>query len=121
MTNPIIQLQEVRAKLASLEQQESTLLATIVKEAGHTKQGQKTYELYGQKVTIKTGENVTLDKATLNAVWHEGMPINRSYAYTLRTKDYEAIMRSGSPALRQQLAMIVTTKPAKPSVKIGEA
>lgn len=120
MTNPIIQLEEVRAKKAALEQQELTLMNQIIKEANHTKQGQKTYELYGQKVTIKTGENVTLDKATLNACWNEAMPINRSYAYTLRQKDYEAIMRSGAPGLRQQLAAIVTTKPARPSVKVGE-
>lgn len=120
MTNPILQLQEVRGKLAALEQQEITLMEQIIKEAGHTKQGQKTYDLYGQKVVIKTGENVTLDKATLNACWHEGMPINRSYAYTLRQKDYEAIMKSGAPQLRQQLAAIVTTKPARPSIKIGE-
>lgn len=120
MTNPILQLQEVRAKLAALEQQELTLMTTIINEAKHTKTGQKTYDLHGQKVTIKTGENVTLDKATLNACWHEGMPINRSFAYTLRQKDYEAIMRSGAPALRQQLAAIVTTKPARPSIKIGE-
>ena len=120
MTNPIIQLQEVRAKLAALEQQENTLMDQIIKEAKHTKQGQKTYELHGQKVTIKTGENVTLDKATLNAMWHEALPINRSYAYTLRSKDYEAIMRNGAPQLRQQLAAIVTTKPARPNIRIGE-
>lgn len=120
MSNPVLQLQEVRAKMAALDQQERTLLAQIVAEAKHTKNSQKTYELYGYKVTIKTGDNATLDKAMLNASWHEGMPINRSYAYTLRQKDYDAVMRSGSPELRRQLAMIVTTSPAKPSVKIGE-
>lgn len=120
MTNPVIQLEEVRAKKAALEQQELTLMEQIIKEAKHTKQGQKTYELYGQKVTIKTGENVTLDKATLNAMWNETLPINRSYSYTLRQKDYEAVMRNGAPAVRQQLAAIVTTKPARPSIKIGE-
>lgn len=120
MTNPIIQLQEVRAKQAVLDQQEINLMDQIIKEAKHIKQGQKTYELYGQKVTIKTGENATLDKATLNAMWDESLPINRSYAYTLRQKDYEAIMRNGAPAVRQKLATIVTTKPARPSIKIGE-
>jgi len=120
MTNPLQSLQEVRNKLASLEQQELALISAIIAEAKHKKLGQKTYDLYGQKVTIKTAENSRLDKNILNAVWTEAMPINRSYAYTLRQKDYEAIMKSGSPAQRKQLAEIVTTSPAKPSVKIGE-
>jgi hypothetical protein len=120
MTNPIIQLQEVRAKKTALEQQELTLMNQIIKEAKHTKLGQKTYDLYGQKVTIKTSDNVTLDKATLNACWTPEMPINRSYGYTLREKDYAAVMKTGRVELRQQLAAIVTTKPARPSVKIGE-
>lgn len=120
MTNPLQSLQDVRNKIAALEQQELTLMAVLIKEAGHAKLGQKTYDLYGQKVTIKTGENVRLDKNILNAVWTEAMPINRTYSYTLRQKDYEAQMKSGSPALRKQLAEIVTTSSAKPSVKVGE-
>jgi len=120
MTNPIQSLQEVRNKMAALEQQELTLMGQIIAEVGHSKLGQKNYDLYGQKVTVKTGENVRLDKNILNAVWTDAMPINRSYAYTLRQKDYEALMKSGSPAIRKQLAEIVTTSPAKPSIRIGE-
>lgn len=120
MTNPLQSLQDVRSKMAALEQQELTLMTEIIKECGHNKLGQNTYDLYGQKVTVKTGENVRPDKNILNAVWTEALPINRSYAYTLRQKDYEALMKSGTPQQRRQLAEIVTTTPAKPSVKIGE-
>lgn len=120
MTNPIQSLTEVRDKIAALEVQETNLMAQIIKEAKHTKLGQATYDLYGQKVTIKTGENVRLDKNILNAVWTEALPINRKYDYVLREKDYAAMMKSGSPAVRKQLAEIVTTSAAKPSIKIGE-
>jgi len=120
MTNSIQSLQDVRNKMAALEQQELSLMNQIIAEVKHTKLGQKTYDLYGQKVTISTKENVRLDKNALNAVWTEDMPINRIYSYTLRQKDYEAVMKSGSPTLRKQLAEIVTTSPAKPSIKIGE-
>lgn len=120
MTNPILELTEVRTKIAALEQHEMILMHQIIKEAKHDKLGQKTYDLHGQKVTIKTSENIRLDKSALNAMWNESLPINRSYAYTLRQKDYEAMMKSGSPQVRKQLAEIVTTAAAKPSIKIGE-
>ena len=118
MTNILQDLIEVREKIAALENQETNLVERIIKAAKHTKTGQATYELFGQKVTIKTGENTTLDKALLNTVWKDTMPINRSYAYTLRQKDYDAIMKAGTPAQKQLLASIVSTKPAKPSVTI---
>jgi len=114
----IDKLISVRIKLDALVAQELELMQELIDEAGHVKLGQATYTIDGRKITIKTGENVRLDKAILNATWVESMPINRSYSYTLRQKDYEAIMKSGSPAQRKQLAEIVTTSPAKPSVKV---
>lgn len=118
--NIIDKLTQVRTQLAELQEAELSLIHQIIEAAGHKKIGQKTYELDGRKVTIKTGENVTLDKSMLNTVWVDELPINRSYAYTLRQKDYEAIMQAGSPTMRKLLSQIVTTKPAKPVVKIGE-
>ena len=116
----IEKLKEVRAQLTRLEAQEAALVAEIIKSAGHDKIGQATYDMDGNKVTIVTKENVTLDKAKLNVIWKETMPINRTYSYTLRQKDYDAIMENGTAAQRKVLAQIVTTKPAKPVVKIGE-
>ena len=118
MTNPIQELKEVREKIAVLEIKEAALVAQIIKEAGHTKIGEATYTLYGAKVKIATGENIKLDKALLNAVWKDTMPINRTYSYTLRTKEYAAMMKSGTPAQKKMLAEIVTTSMAKPTVKI---
>lgn len=118
MTNPIQDLLTIRDRIASLEQQEFALMEKIIKEAGHKSLGQKTYELHGAKVTIKTGENVTLDKAMLNTIWSDALPINRSYAYTLRQKDYDAMMKSGKPDIKRLLSTVVTTKPARPSVKV---
>lgn len=118
--NIIDKLTQVRTQLAELQEAELSLMHQIIEAAGHKKLGQKTYELDGRRVTIKTGENVTLDKAMLNTVWDEWMPINRSYSYTPRTKDLEAIMAHGNPEQRKLLASIVTTKPAKPVVKVGE-
>jgi len=114
----IDKLLTVRKQIAELELQELGYMQSLIDETKHDKLGQATYTIDGRKITIKTGENVRLDKAILNATWVESMPINRSYSYTLRQKDYEAIMKSGSPAQRKQLAEIVTTAPAKPSIKV---
>lgn len=114
----IDKLMQLREQKAQIEEAELALMHQIIESAGHKSLGQKTYELDGRKVTIKTGENVTLDKAMLNTVWVDELPINRSYAYTLRQKDYEAIMQAGSPTMRKLLSQIVTTKPAKPVVKV---
>lgn len=118
MTNMIQDLEDVRTKIAALETQEKAIVANIIALAKHNKLGQATYEILGKKITIKTGENVTLDKAMLNAMWSEELPVNRSFAYTLRQKDYDAIMKTGKPELRRQLAQIVTTSPAKPVVTV---
>lgn len=119
MTNPIQDLIAVRDKIASLEQQELTLMHQIIKDAKHDKLGQKTYEMHGAKVTINLRENVTLDKAMLDTVWNDALPINRSYAYTLRQKGFDAAMKSGTPEIKRLLGMVVTTKPARPSIKIS--
>lgn len=111
-------LTQLREQKSQLEEAELAIMHQIIDLAGHTKLGQKTYEIDGRKVVIKTGENITLDKAMLNTVWTEELPINRSYAYTLRQKDYEAIMQAGSPTMRKMLSQIVTSKPAKPVVKV---
>ena len=116
--NILQKLTQIRAQKEELEAAELALMHQIIEVAGHKQLGQKTYTLDGVKVTIKTGENVTLDKAMLNTVWVDELPINRSYAYTLRQKDYEAIMQAGSPTMRKLLSQIVTTKPAKPVVKV---
>lgn len=114
----IQRLQEVRSQLASLQAAELELMNAIIKEAGHNKLGQATYDMDGAKVTIVTKENVTLDKALLNTIWKETMPINRAYSYTLRQKDFDALMQNGTAAQRKLLAQIVTTKSAKPVVKV---
>lgn len=114
------ELKKVRRDIAALEATELALMQDIIAATGHKKIGQATYDLNGVKVEIVTKETPSLDTATLNQVWHEGMPINRSYAYTLRKKDFDAAMAHGSPEMRQQLAQIVTTKPAKPVVRIKE-
>ena len=114
----INQLLELRKKIKAYEEQEAVLVAEIIAAAGHNKIGQSTYDMDGAKVTIITKENVTLDKARLNAVWNEKFPINRTYAYTLRQADYNAVMENGTAAQRKMLAEIVTTKPAKPVVKV---
>ena len=119
MTNFIARLQEVRSQLASLQSAELELMNAIIQESGHNKLGQATYDMDGAKVTIVTKDNVTLDKALLNTIWKETMPINRSYNYTLRQRDYDALMQNGTAAQRKLLAQIVTTKPAKPTIKIG--
>ena len=92
-------LLEIRSQLAALEAAEMELMNQIIKEAGHDKLGQ----------------------ARLNAVWNENFPINRAYSYTLRQADYNAVMENGSAAQRKMLSEIVTTKPAKPVVKVLEA
>lgn len=121
MTNHLTtQLTQVRARIAALEGEEMQLMREIIAILKHEKDSQKTYDFEGRKVTVKTGTNATLDKARLNVEWKDTMPINRSYQYTLRQKDFDAIMQHGTPAQKKIMSEIVTTKPAKPSVKIEE-
>lgn len=118
MTNFITRLQEVRSQIAALQAAELELMNAIIKESGHNKLGQATYDMDGSKVTIVTKESITLDKALLNTIWKDTMPINRSYSYTLRQADFNALMENGTAAQRKLLAQIVTSKPARPSVKV---
>ena len=118
MTNYLQRLTEIRIDIATLEKAEAHLVEQIIKASGHDKVGEATYDFEGKKIVIATKENVTLDKAVLKTTYEEWMPINRSYAYTLRTKDYNAMMSHGTPAQRKLLASVVTTKAAKPSIKI---
>lgn len=121
MTNHLTtQLNQIRARIAALEGEEAQLMREIIVVLKHEKDSQKTYDFEGRKVTIKTGVNVTLDKSRLNVEWKDTMPINRSYAYTLRQRDFDALMQHGTPEQRKYMSEIVTTKPAKPSVKIEE-
>lgn len=120
MPNIVEKLTQIRAEMETLAAAELALMHQVIEVAGHKKLGQATYTIDGAKVTIKTGENVTLDKAMLNAVWAESLPINREFAYRLREKEYKAIMSNGSPTMRKLLSQIVTTKPARPTVKVSE-
>lgn len=105
-------------QIAQLELARSKLAENIILATGHDHIGQKTYQHDGVKVTITTKETYTLDKARLNVEWTELLPVNRSYSYTLREKDFKAMMEHGSSEQKQLLAEIVTSKPAKPVVKV---
>lgn len=105
-------------QIAQLELARSKLAENIILATGHDHTGQKTYQHDGVKVTITTKETYTLDKARLNVEWTEALPVNRSYSYTLREKDFKAMMDHGSSEQKQLLAEIVTSKPAKPVVKV---
>lgn len=116
----IYELKVVRSRIAELEAEEKIIVDSIVAAVGHKHLGSKTYELEGEKITIKTGENAKLDKDRLNEIWKETMPFKRAYAYTLIKKDFDDLMTYGTPAQRKLLSEIVTTSPAKVSVKIGD-
>lgn len=120
MPNLLKELESTRTKIVQLEAIELTLMNDIIAANKHVHVGAKTYDFEGKKVTITTKENITLDKAVLNTIWEEWMPINRSYSYTPRTRDMNAIMSHGTPAQRKILASVVTTKMAKPVVAIQE-
>lgn len=105
-------------QIAQLELARSKLAENIIIALGHDHIGQRTYQQDGVKVTVTTKETYTLDKARLNVEWSEQLPINRSYSYTLREKDFKAMMEHGSGEQKQALAEIVTSKPAKPIVKV---
>lgn len=112
--------QDIIRQIDQLEQAKSDLIQQMIEVTGHNKVGSATYELDGRKVLIKTDETYRLDKERLNLEWNPDLPFNRSYAYTIRKKDYDASMTHGNPALRKLLSEIVTTAPAKPYVKIGD-
>lgn len=105
-------------QIAQLELARSKLAENIISALGHDHIGSRTYQQDGVKVTVTTKETYTLDKARLNVEWSEQLPINRSYSYTLREKDFKAMMEHGSNEQKQVLSEIVTSKPAKPVVKV---
>lgn len=105
-------------QIAQLDLARSKMAENIIQAIGHEHIGQKTYPLDGVKVTVTTKENYTLDKARLNVEWDETMPINRSYSYTLREKDFKAMLEHGSSEQKQLLVDVVTSKPAKPHIKL---
>lgn len=105
-------------QIAQLELARAKLAENIITTAGHDHTGQKTYQHDGLKVTITTKDNYTLDKARLNVEWSEQLPINRSYSYTLREKDFKAMLEHGTSEQKQILSEIVTSKPAKPVIKV---
>lgn len=115
----ISDLESVRKRKAEIEETELSIMRIIIATVKHGPRGSKTYQSEGTKFTIKTGENYTLDKAKLNAIWTPEMPINRAYSYTLREKDFNAIMATPGHELRSTLADVVTSKPAKPSITIS--
>lgn len=116
----IQELEAVRNRMAQDEATELAIMKDIIKATGHNKIGAATYDFEGRRVTVTTKENITLDKALLNTIWDESLPINRTYNYTVRTKDMNAIMSHGTPAQRKILTSVVTTKMAKPVVAIQE-
>lgn len=112
--------EQLAAQIAQLEKAKDDLSEQIIQLVGHEHVGQKTYDIEGCKLTITTKENFTLDKARLNVEWEESMPINRSYSYTLREKDFKAVMEHGTADQKAALSEIVTSKPAKPVLKWKE-
>lgn len=116
--SPIEELMQVRRQIAALEATELALMQDIIAASGHKKIGGATYDIDGYKVKIETKETINLDKSLLDQVWTVELPINRAFSYTPRKKDLDAAMMHGSPELRALLAKVVTTKPAKPVVKV---
>lgn len=110
----------IKNQIKVLDSQAEKLAESIISAVGHDHIGQKTYDdlLPSQKLTIITKENYTLDKAKLNATWDATLPINRSFSYTLREKDYKALVESGDASIKKRLFDIVTSKPAKPVIKL---
>lgn len=105
-------------QISQLELAKSKLADAIISGIGHDHIGQNTYSLDGLKATITTKVNYTLDKARLNVEWSDEMPINRSFSYTLRERDFVAVMGHGAADAKMALAEIVTSKPAKPVIKL---
>lgn len=105
-------------QIAQLELARAGIAEKIIAEAGHDHVGQRTYQHDGFKVTITTKDTYTLDKARLNVDWSEQLPINRAYSYTLREKDFKAMLEHGTSEQKQILSEIVTSKPAKPVIKV---
>lgn len=119
MNQTLKELIDVRRQLDNLQSDELDLMRQLIRELNHDKLGSKTYDIDGEKVVIKTGENIRIDKAKLSEVWTEDMPFNRKYDYTIKQKEFDEVMKSGSVQERKALSELVTTSPAKPSIKIG--
>lgn len=108
-------------QIAQLERSRDALASQIISESGHDLIGQRTYEVDGCKFTVTTKENHTLDKARLSVDCPEWLPVNRSVSYTLREREYKAMLEYGTPEQRDFLAEIVTTKPAKVQIKVVQS
>ena len=119
MNQTLQSLKEVRTSLAALADKELDLMRQLVRELNHDKLGSKTYDVDGEKVAIKTSENIRIDKTKLSEVWTEDMPFNRKYDFSIKQKEFDEVMKSGSVQERKALSELVTTSPARPSIKIG--
>lgn len=119
MNQTLESLKQTRKQIEALGMIELGLMRQLIRELNHDKLGSKTYDIDGEKVVVKTGENIRIDKAKLSEVWTEDMPFNRKYDYTIKQKEFDEVMKSGSVQERKALSELVTTSPAKPSIKIG--
>lgn len=120
MNQTLESLKQTRKQIEVLGMIELGLMRQLVRELNHDKLGSKTYDIDGEKVAIKTSENIRIDKSKLSELWTEDMPFNRKYDFTIRQKEFDAIMQSGSVQERKVLSELVTTSPARPSIKIGD-
>ena len=119
MNQTLQSLKSLRISLAALADRELDLMRQLVRELNHDKLGSKTYDVDGEKVAIKTSENIRIDKTKLSEVWTEDMPFNRKYDFSIKQKEFDEVMKSGSVQERKALAELVTTSPARPSINIG--
>jgi len=119
----IIEMQSVNKKIAKLTMRKEELTQIIIAALGHNKEGQATYEYNEYKVTCKTPYTFSLDKKAYEsgAVFLPGEfdPIKTAKSYTVDKKLYEKYMATSPEAVRESLTALVTIKPGKASITIG--
>ena len=116
-------IREVNEEIANLTVEKEKLTDEIIAALGHEKAGQQSYAHGKYKITCKTPNIYSLDKAAyMNGdVYLEDNfnPIRETKAYTVDKALFEHYYATSPESVRESLVRLVTVKPGKPSVSVG--
>lgn len=116
-------IREVNEEIANLTVEKEKLTSEIIAALGHDKAGQQSYTHDKYKITVKTPNIYSLDKAAYanGDVYLEDNfnPIRETKAYAVDKALFEHYYATAPESVRDSLVQLITVKPGKPSVVVG--
>lgn len=125
ITENVKALKLANAKIAKLLLMKEALEEKIIDLLKHTHEGQKTYSVGVNKITVKTEMNYTLDKRKYEVMKKKGLIqfdasslIKESVSYSLIKSNIKETEQFGTNAEKLLLSQVITKKPAKAKVTV---